>query len=382
MSSPIDLTEELEDQLPPGVINDWLPIRGESVFHLFVFNKYPANKTNYMMPPDFAPVLHEEVVMDFDYDTLPHLGLPVNPSVTEAYQAAIKSAKHLVHSITLIPHPGSGESLTLPTWIFHYWREIGLAALYQEQWKTALVWLQQYSELPMTANYCQELLMALSFFPWSGGRVSIKDIAYLLSEGPPKSYLSDFHINYVTEQISGQHQDLRGPEFSRCNILTTSYLLESITTFYGHRITPQKQGNELWEKLMIMENAIFRGEIDSLGGVLHLPLHWVSVVFDLQKGIILYGDSFGQPLPTVERSAFTRWIKHVRSRPYPDTSNNPVPVHILPTGRQEDITSCGLFALNTIRHHYLGHQLLPSDRMSLVYNRMEVTLDILQGNTV
>lgn len=127
----------------------------------------------------------------------------------------------------------------------------------------------------MTANYCQELLMTLSFFPWSGGRLSIKDIAYLLSEGPPKSYLSDFHINYVTEQISGQHQDLRGPEFSRCNILTTSYLLESITTFYG-RITPQKQGNELWEKLMIMENAIFRGEIDSLGGVLHLPLHWES----------------------------------------------------------------------------------------------------------
>ena len=124
MSSLIDLTEEPEDHLPLDIINHWLPIKDKSVFHLFVFDKYPANKTNYIIPPDFAPMLHEEVIMDFDYATLLQLGTPTDPRVTKAYQAAIKSARYKVHSVTLVPHTGLGNPVTLPTWIFHYWKEI------------------------------------------------------------------------------------------------------------------------------------------------------------------------------------------------------------------------------------------------------------------
>src|ERR1700679_1250266 len=109
MSSTIDLTEELADCLPPDVLDHWVPIRGKSVFHLFVFNKYPANKIKYTIPSKLAPLLHEEIIMDFDYTTLLQLGPPIDSSVTEAYQTAIKSARHQVHSVTLVPHPEHGD---------------------------------------------------------------------------------------------------------------------------------------------------------------------------------------------------------------------------------------------------------------------------------
>ena len=76
-----------------------------------------------MIPPDLTSVLHEEVIMDFSYTTLPQLGPPIGSSAIKAYQAAIKLARYQIHSVTLIPHPGLGNQVTLPTWIFDYWRE-------------------------------------------------------------------------------------------------------------------------------------------------------------------------------------------------------------------------------------------------------------------
>ena len=155
-----------------------------------------------MIPPDLASVLHEEVIMDFNYTTLPQLGPPIHSSAIKAYQAAIKLARYQVHSVTLIPHPGLGNPVTLPTWIFDYWREIEVAALYWEQWKTALV---SHSVSPVTAGHSQEVLIALSFFPWSGNNASVKDITSLLSGCSPQSYLSSFHIDHMIGRILDQH---------------------------------------------------------------------------------------------------------------------------------------------------------------------------------
>ena len=373
----IDLTHDQEHPLPPDVINDWLPIRNKSVFHLLGFTKYPSNKTNYAIPLVFAPVLHEEVTMDFDYNSLLQLGPPVDSSVTKAYQAAIKLA---IHSVTPIPH--FGNPITLSAWIFNYWGEIKSAALYREQWKAALVWLRSHSESPVTAGHCQEVLIAPSFFPWSGNNASVEDITSLLSQSPIQSYLSNFHINHMIGQISNQYKDLRGPEASRRHIITTVDILGAITTFYGSRRTPTKTGNILWERLMEIENHIIEGRIDSVSGVHYLPLHWVSVVFNIQEWSILYGDSLGQPLPKLERYAFTQWIRHLKFRSGQETGDDHAPIHPLPTGHQDNSTSCGLFALNAICHHDLSDPLLSPDQMSLVCNQMEIALDLLHSNTV
>jgi hypothetical protein len=382
MASSIDLTEDHGGHIPPDIWKNWLPIQGKSVFHLLQFDQFPANKTHYLVPPDLTPMLHEADIPDFDYATLLQLGPPVIPSVSMAYQEAIRTAQHLVNSVTLTPSPLLGEPVRLPVWVFDYWREIELAASYQVEWRAALEWLESYSKSPEATGFCQKLLMALSFFSWSGHNTSVKDITSLLSGSPPKSYLSDFHIDHTIKQISKHHQDLHGPKVSGRHIITTVGILGSIITFYGSGRAPPKMGNTLWEHLAEIENRIVRGEVDSVGGVHHLPLHWVSVVFQFQEGYILYGDSLCQKIPTSHHKAFTRWVTHLYQRSGRNMDNNYIPVCPLPTGCQNDTASCGLFALNAIGHHYLGHSLLSPDPTSVACRRMEIALDLIYENTV
>ena len=183
-------------------------------------------------------------------------------------------------------------------------------------------------------------------------------------------------------RILDQHQELHGSGVSRRHILATVDILGTITAFYGSWRTPIKTGNTLWGQLMRIENQIIEGKVDSVGGVYYLPLHWVSVVLSIQEGCILYGDSLGQPLPKLERHAFTQWIQHLKRRSNQEAGDGSVLVHPLSTAHQDDGISCGLFALNAISHHYLGHPLLSPDEISLACNRMEIALDLLHANTV
>jgi hypothetical protein len=343
---------------------------------------YPVNKLEYVIPPDFTLVLHEDSILGFSYPTLPQLSLPINTSLPETYQAAAKLAKHPVHSVTLMPQSGLGDPITLPIWVFNYWREIRLAMLYRSQWKAALVWLQSYSGFSETTDYSQKVLMALSFFPWSGNNASVKDITSLLAEDSSESYLSSYHIDHMIERISASYRNLYGPEVSKRHIMTTVDILEAITKFYGSQRMPTKAGNALWEKLMVIENQIIQGGVDSVSGVYYLPLHWVSVIFDIQMGCIHYGDSAGGSLRKLEHQAFTKWIQHLKRRSGYNINKDQIPVHQLPTGYQNDVTSCGLFALNAIGHHYMNQLLLHSDQVSVAYSRMEIALDILQEKTV
>jgi hypothetical protein len=382
MSSTIDLTQDVEVHLPPTVLTNWLPNKNKPVFHLFSFKHYPANKVDYIIPSDFSVVLHREMLVNFSYSILPQLPPPVNPKTIGDYQAAVKAAKHPIHSITIIPPPRLRNVVDAPIWIIDYWREMNIAVSYREQWKAALMWLQSYSGMSATAAHCQDLLIALSYFPWSGNNISVKDITSLLSDCGPKSYLSDLHIDFISERILASHQQLSGPEISNRHIIIPVNVLGAITLFYGSKNPPTKTRNTFWESLMVIENRIIQGEIDSVGGVYHLPLHWVSVIFNIQEWSIHYGDSLGEPLPKSERLAFTKWIQHLKYRSKQNVDSNPVQIHFLSTGYQDDTVSCGLFALNALDHYYLKYPLLSPDRVSVALARMDIALYLLQANMV
>ena len=159
-------------------------------------------------------------------------------------------------------------------------------------------------------------------------------------------------------------------------------VLGAIITIYGSQRTPTKVGNCLWERLMVIENQIVSGQVDSVCGILHLPSHWTSVVIDIQQGQILYGDSLNQAIPRGKRKAFTQWVQRLNTRAGRNMDKNQISVDPLQTSFQDDSTSCGLLALNALSHHYLGQPLLSPDRISLACARMEIALDLLNGNTV
>jgi len=382
MSSPIDLTDDPVERIPSHIRKQWLPAANEAVRHLFTFSHYPSHETHYLKPVDLALVLHEHSILGFNPATLLQFGRPTDPSITKLYQDAIKSAKHPVYSVTLALHPMLKESVTLPVWIFDYWREIEIALSYRTKWEAALVWLRPYLESPVVAAQCQTLMTALSFFPWSGNNVSVENINAIFSSSPPNCYLKSFHIDYMVGQMSMQYQELYGLNVSGRHVFANMDVFGTIVKFYGTRRTPIKAGDHLWECLAEIENRIVKGEVDSVSGVHYLPLHWVSVVFDIKQGCILYGDSLNRQIPGTEHTAFTRWIQTLSWRSGRHLDISSIPVHPLQTGYQDDSTSCGLFALNAIGCYYLDHQILPTDQMSLVSARMDIALDLLNGNTV
>ena len=127
MSSPIDVTEDHLDRIPPDIVRDWLPAANGAVLCLFTFSQYPSHKTRYFTPPNLATMLHEHSILGFDSTILLQLGPPINPSVSRVYQDAIKYVVHPVNSITLSLDPTFKDLVKLPIWIFDYWREMELA---------------------------------------------------------------------------------------------------------------------------------------------------------------------------------------------------------------------------------------------------------------
>ena len=375
---PLDLTVDHRDRLPQVVVDAWLPSEEESILFLFQqFNQYPPHPSHYILPSNLQPLLHQDEIQGFDYQSLLRTS-PVLPPVLKAYQDAIKESKHPILSITLKPH--GSDPIQVPVWIFDYWVEIGRAVDARKQWKVALTWVCKHSVSPMAKELSQCLLLGLSSLSWSVTAAYACDITPLLSDSPVESYLSSFHIDHMVAQTRAQYEKENGPDITNRHIFTVVDHFNAIIRFYG-KVHAKKEGY-LWDKLMEIENRIIMGEVDSLGGVMHLPLHWVSVVINFQQQQILYGDSLGRRIPKREHQAIEHWILHLISRSSKLPTSDKITLGQLPTECQDDSTSCGLFALNAIAHHYLNHPLLPPNPTTLVCQRMEITLNIINSMTV
>jgi hypothetical protein len=376
---PIDLTVDPQDLLPRAIVDQWLPGEDKSILYLFQqFDQYPPHPSHYILPSDIWSVLHQGTIDNFEYRSLLEVAPPALSSISKAYQDAIKKSKHPILSVTLQPH--HGNPIRLPAWVFEYWVEIRRVVDTRRQWKAALTWVQKYSALPSARDLCYSLLLGLSSFSWSRGAAYSHDITALLSDTPIECYLSSFHIDHMVGQMETQHGAQLGPHHPNNHIFATVDLLRAIVNFYG-AVYAKKEGH-LWDSLMKIENKIIMGEVDSLGGIMHLPLHWVSVVVNFQQLQILYGDSLGQQMPKHERKAFERWIGHLVNRSSKIPTHGKITLGQLPTGYQDDSSSCGLFALNAIGHHYLGYPLLSSDLVGLACYRIEIALDIINTMTV
>ena len=190
-------------------------------------------------------------------------------------------------SVTL--QPQHSDPIVLPAWIFAYWAEIGRVADIQKQWKTAMTWVQRTSALPPAMNLCQNLLLGLSSFSSSHWAAYTCELTSLLSSSSEESYLSSFHIDHMIWQTRDQYKAQHSPEIANCHIFATVHKLGAIIHFHG--AMHMKREGHLWDHLLVIENKIITGEVDSSSGIIHLPLHWVSVVIDFQQLKILYGDS-------------------------------------------------------------------------------------------
>lgn len=124
-SEIIDLT--IEAPLPEDIRQNWIPLEGRSVLHLFQFTHYPLQHIAYQSHQDLSQLLHEGKIIGFEPSTLLGLG-PLPLQLSSSYQTAVRAAPHPIHSFTLTPL--SGHPVKLPIWILDYWREITCAMRY------------------------------------------------------------------------------------------------------------------------------------------------------------------------------------------------------------------------------------------------------------
>lgn len=374
----VDLTPDLSDLLPKVVIDEWLPDENQSILFLFYgFNNYPPHPIQYTLPSNFQSALHQTPVQEFDFKYLLQIP-PALPDISQAYQDVIKKSKFPILSVTL--QSQLSDPITLPVWVFDYWREIGRVVGIRKQWKVALTWIRGYSISPPASALCSTLLFGLSSFSWSHGAAYSNDITPLLLDSSSESFLNSFHIDHMIGQFKSQYQAQHGLNHTNLHIFATVDHLNAIMEFYGP-VHKKKEGY-LWDALMTIENKIVTGEVHSFGGVMHLPLHWVSVVIDFQQMKILYGDSLGHQMPRRKFQTYERWMNHLIRRSSKLPVGGEIVLGQLSTGQQLDGNSCGLFALNSIAHHYLQTPLLPSDPIALACRRMEIALNIINTMTV
>ncbi|KAF9791280.1 hypothetical protein BJ322DRAFT_1017812 [Thelephora terrestris] len=323
-SEPIDLTVEPRDLLPKVVTDEWLPKEEKSIF--------------------FELVLHQATVQHFDYVDLLKIPPPALPDISKAYQDAIKKSKPSILSVTLQLY--QRDPITLPTWIFLYWVEIQRAVGIWQQWKIALRWVKEQSALPQASDLHHRLLLGLFHFSWSHGAAYTKDITPLLLNSSVESFLNSFHIDHGVGKIRADYWAQVGPDHAGRHVFATVDHFNAIINFYGP--SPVKKDGYQWDILMVVENQVVTGEVDVFCGVMHLPLHWVSVVIDFQQLKILYGDFLTGQMPK----------------------------------RQHQACECTLVAsLLSTPLPTLNIPLLSPDPIILVCHQMEITLDIISKMT-
>lgn len=231
VDDPIDLTVDPRDLLPQPVVDGWLPHEEESVLHLFQFNQYPPHPSQYILPSNLQPFLHQAPIQEFNYQSLLHIAPPTMSSISKAYQDEIKKSKDPILSVTLIPC--HGDQVILPVWVFNYWTEIGCVVKIRKQWKDALKWVQGYSTLPLATDLCYRLLLGLSSLSWSQAAAYTGDITPLLSNSSRGSYLSSYHIDHMVTQIGTQYKAQHGPDAASCHIFATVDHFNAIYQFYS-----------------------------------------------------------------------------------------------------------------------------------------------------
>jgi len=225
--SPVDLTVGLKDLLPKAVIDDLLPNEDTSILSLFQqFNQYPPHPTHYVLPSDIQLVLYQDAVEGFDHKSLLQIPPPALPSVSKAYQDAIKKSEHPILSVAL--QPQYGDPIVLPAWVFNYWVEIGHVVDIRKWWKVALGWVKEHATSPLATEHCQNILLGLSSFSWSHGAAYTCDIISLLSDSSVELYLNSFQIDHMIEQTKAQHEAQYGPDATSHHIFATVDMFNAI----------------------------------------------------------------------------------------------------------------------------------------------------------
>jgi len=244
----------------------------------------------------------------------------------------------------------------------------------KKAWIDALRWMEE-EDHTIPENYTTRIKSLLCHVPWKdyikglGSGLTTTEMATFLS----KKWLSDSHIHTmlaVTRHLRHDVLSYAGPCIEIASPDFVSHVLNSPLLSATH-ITPDYSRNAPKSVIRLGDKIKCAASGIRIGAVAYSPEnHWACLLIDSQARTIQWGDSLGHAMPAASEGRLRAWL----SLFLPHTQF--LPLQSLSCACQSDSYSCGIIAVNTLKHHLFGDNLWTLPRRETL--RIEEFLDIME----
>jgi len=266
------------------------------------------------------------------------------------------------------------EDVFLPFDALGTWNFILEIDTAKKAWIDAMHWMEeQHRAIP--EEYMARVKYLLGRVPWKdyirglGLDLTTTEMATFLS----KKWLSDLYIHTMLSATRRLHHnvlsgadpciEIASPDFF--SHVLTSPLLSKTPITPDYSINAPKSVVKLGDKVKCAASKIL------IAAVAYSPEnHWACLLIDSRARTIHWGDSMGHAIPADGEERLRAWLSlflpQTQFLPYQDMS----------CARQLDSYSCGIIAVNTLKHHLFGDDLWASSRRETL--RVKEFLDIME----
>jgi hypothetical protein len=257
-----------------------------------------------------------------------------------------------------------------PPWIIAYWVEVArLQNHVKRPWLSAEAFLRKAQnawKTPEIRRLCDAAEVALLQLPWGGKTAAFgadNEPTHLLSCYLSNQWLRSAHI---TQQLELMRIDLKRTGINDCEIIPP-YTFDILQQMYQAReaIPYGKDGarRNIWG----LGEEVLLGRRKAIAGIVNLNgNHWAGVVVDVANLTIRFGDSLGGTGMTNVVYAVAWWLQSHTSAIFKHDA--------LPITQQVDNFSCGVLALNAIRHAVLPDVPLIQDASTIAINQARIDM--------
>ena len=257
--------------------------------------------------------------------------------------------------------------------LIEFWSSLTKIIHARQKWEAALQWLGKAAQDEPLDKEVREVHLILQTTPWKAelqllrSHLTFLEMATFLSN----DWLSSSQIDMALSSIAAHQLQISGGQ-EQCHYLigTTilSELLAKSPLLHNKKspheaLTPYIYDMHAPRDLQHAGAHLARYQPDANGEVIFIayspPGHWAAISVT-SKGTLEWADSLGRRPPSTLVTGVQNWLRyHLSSSSFTLGDN-------FPCSRQTDDYSCGIIALNTIRHRIFGDALWCGKNRSLL----------------
>jgi hypothetical protein len=246
------------------------------------------------------------------------------------------------------------KDIYLPFHALGMWDLILEAGTAKKAWQDALMWLDRQRDIPI--QYIGRVMKLLGTVPWKdyvkglGLGLTMTEMAVFLSQ----EWLSDTHIDSMLRAAIYQRSDTLSQITPHTEIVLTDFITHVLSSQHLETSPiPHDYTKSAPKSVQRLGSVISKSPSDIRIATVSFspPGHWACLIVDFQARTIGWGDSAGRAAPAGLEKHLKAWL-HFFSPQIKFSA-----LQALPCARQPDGYSCGIIAVNTLKHNIFGDTL-------------------------